>query len=476
MRDVEIAGFAFCLAHVPDLIEGRIDASFENRSGDEGALWDYGQVCAYAPNQACIGGIDLEALARHPRPWCENPICSASRRGMLGEIMPQEEFLGLLQICDSFGFLSLEETFARRAFEKLAAHPLMRENLLAKFRDGRKAAEIEARIRRGALPIRCYDRVIGCIRDGDDSFLSPRIMLENLSCKAIGALSLLHLLSALDFSPDDLDYVIESSGCAAGDEIVRGCGGFARACAEVLGCSNASGCDVRASGAGPAAAVIAGAAQVAGGLRRNVAIIASSSLSDLRYCGFELRKKGSPMAGDCIGSVAILLAPAGGERPVLRLDAVGKLPVGVGSSPRVLLSHLVFDPLGKAGLSASSVDRYAVCLSNPEVCAPLGLGDPAEESVKMIAALASMRGEIDRKEVEYFVRRHGIPGFVSCGGPLVSGISYLGHFAEAAREGKARLAMIVGKGSLFFSRLTNQAEGISFIVELPAQGRLPSEQ
>ena len=303
----------------------------------------------------------------------------------------------------------------------------------------------------GALPIRCRGEVAGCVRDGGDPFLSPLLLLENLSCKAIGALTLLHLLSAAGLSPDDLDYAIESSMCAAGDEVVRGCGGFARACAEALGCSNASGCDIRASMAGPAAGVIAGAAQVACGLRRNVAIIASSSLSDLRCSSLELRKKGLPMAGDCIGSVAILLAPAGGKSPILRLDAVGKLPIGVGSSPRVLVSHLVFDPLDRAGLSASSVDKYAVCLSNPEICTPLGLGDPAEDSVKMIAASASMRGEIEREEVEDFVKRHSTPGFISCGGPLTSGISYLGHFAEAASEGKVRIAMVVGKGAFSIS-------------------------
>ncbi|MBC7078300.1 MAG: glycine reductase, partial [Synergistales bacterium] len=86
MSDVEVAGFAFCLAHVPDLVE-RDNCPI----GD--AVWDYDQVCAYAPNQACIGGIDLSALERHPHPWRENPICDAGRRGSFGEIMPQEEFL-----------------------------------------------------------------------------------------------------------------------------------------------------------------------------------------------------------------------------------------------------------------------------------------------------------------------------------------------------------------------------------------------
>ncbi|MFR5879323.1 MAG: hypothetical protein ACLUEQ_00125 [Cloacibacillus evryensis] len=47
--------------------------------------------------------------------------------------------------------------------------------------------------------------------------------------------------------PEDIDFVVECSEEAAGDMNQRGGGNFAKAIAEIAGCANASGCDVRAS-------------------------------------------------------------------------------------------------------------------------------------------------------------------------------------------------------------------------------------
>ncbi len=52
----------------------------------------------------------------------------------------------------------------------------------------------------------------------------------------------------------------------------RGGGNFAKAVAEIAGCANASGFDVRSFCAGPVNAVIAGATQVASGARPNVVV------------------------------------------------------------------------------------------------------------------------------------------------------------------------------------------------------------
>ena len=38
---------------------------------------------------------------------------------------------------------------------------------------------------------------------------------------------------------------------------------------------------------------------------------------------------------------------------------------------------------------------------------------------------------------------------------------------DAIREGRMQRAMLIGKGSLFLGRLTNLADGASFIVEKP---------
>jgi betaine reductase len=46
-------------------------------------------------------------------------------------------------------------------------------------------------------------------------------------------------------------------------------------------------------------------------------------------------------------------------------------------------------------------------------------------------------------------------------------VPFLGHALDAIRAGEMTRAMIIGKGSLFLGRLTNLADGASFIVEKP---------
>ena len=43
----------------------------------------------------------------------------------------------------------------------------------------------------------------------------------------------------------------------------------------------------------------------------------------------------------------------------------------------------------------------------------------------------------------------------------------MGHAVDAIKAGKMKRAMIIGKGSLFLGRLTNLADGLSFLIEGP---------
>lgn len=45
----------------------------------------------------------------------------------------------------------------------------------------------------------------------------------------------------------------------------------------------------------------------------------------------------------------------------------------------------------------------------------------------------------------------------------------MGHAAEAINSGEMTRAMIIGKGSLFLARLTNLADGASFLIERPTR-------
>jgi betaine reductase len=86
---------------------------------------------------------------------------------------------------------------------------------------------------------------------------------------------------------------------------------------------------------------------------------------------------------------------------------------------------------------------------------------------KMIAALAVMKGQLEKAKMGDFVARKGIPGFAHTQGHIPSGVPYLGHVCDAIREGRMKRAMIIGKGSLFLARLTNLSDGASFLVEAP---------
>lgn len=72
------------------------------------------------------------------------------------------------------------------------------------------------------------------------------------------------------------------------------------------------------------------------------------------------------------------------------------------------------------------------------------------------------------------MKKHGLPGFAPTQGHIPSGVPYLGHAVDAIDAEKIHRAMIIGKGSLFLARLTNLADGASFMLE-KAQPKSVSE-
>ena len=116
-------------------------------------------------------------------------------------------------------------------------------------------------------------------------------------------------------------------------------------------------------------------------------------------------------------------------------------------------------------MKITDVDRYSPEMQNPDITKPAGAGDVPEANYKMIAALGVKRGEIERKEIPEFVKKHGMCGWAPTQGHIPSGVPYLGFAREAIMEGRIKRAMIIGKGSLFLGRMTNLFDGISFLVE-----------
>jgi glycine/sarcosine/betaine reductase complex component C subunit beta len=435
---------------------------------------NYEKALCYAPNLAYIGAMTLEQLAARPRPWYANLRDLPVRFGKYGEIMPEDEFLGLMDICDVFDLIWLEAGFAKSVREKLLAHPVMSADTLKRLEAGHNESAIQDEITRNeALPLYFNNKIVGCCRRGHevDESLSAHVLLENLAAKAGGFLALQHLLKKANIHPEEVDFLIECSEEAAGDSNQRGGGNFAKAIAETAGCVNASGFDIRAFCAAPVDALITGASLVASGARQNVIVLAGGAVPKLFMNAREHVKKDLPAFEDCLGNFAVLLTPDDGKTPVIRLDALGKHSVGAGGSPQAVTTALVYEPLQKAGLKFADVDKYAAELQNPEITLPAGAGDVPESNFKMIAALAVMKGQLERTAIPDFVAKHGIPGFAPTQGHIPSGVPFLGHAVDAIASGAIKRAMIIGKGSLFLARLTNQSDGASFLVEA-ASGEL----
>lgn len=482
MPNAAVKSTAYCLNHTPELgshygttpyLERRDKPDSPFLAGLPGLIQPYDQAARYGPNLAYIGAMTVEQLEAQPRPWHAHLAGEPTRFGKYGEIMPEDEFLGLMDICDVFDLVWLESGFAASVRDKLTAHPVLPPDVLKRLKAGRELAEIRNEIAtKAAAPFHFGGQVVGCCRRGHevDESLSAHVLVENLASKAGGLLALLHLFRNSGMRPDEVDFVVECSEEAAGDMNQRGGGNFAKAIAEIAGCVNASGLDVRAFCAGPVNALITGAALVASGARKNAVVLAGGALPKLFMNARDHVKKGLPALEACLGNFAALLVPDDGTTPVIRLDALGKHSVGAGASPQAVTTALVWDPLQKAGLRFADVDKYAAELQIPEITLPAGAGDVPEANAKMIAALAVIKGQLERGALNDFVAKHGLVGFAQTQGHIPSGVPFLGHAVDAIASGTMRRAMIIGKGSLFLARLTSLADGASFLVEASSGG------
>ncbi len=471
-----IKAVAYTLAHTPGLVEhgSKPQREIARDPAVLGAiqshLRSYDELLAYVPNRAYIGCLRPEALWEIKRPWWKQRQPAASRFGNYGEIMPQTEFYGLLRVADEFDLVCLQTSFLACAREQLRQHPLITETDLRRLGPGYTANAIEEKIaREHACPLRHDGQVIGCIARGhdEDPILAAEIMLENLACKATGILAIRSLfrVSGNSASPREVEYVINTGEEATGDRYQRGAGNLAKAMAELSGCENSTGGDLKAYCCSPIHSIVIAASLVQSGTFRNVVVVGGGSLAKL---GMKFRghlAHDMPVLEDTLASFAILVGPHDGQNPVIRLDAIGRQTVNDGGSAKAIAEALVGRPLDSMGLRIPDVDRYAVELHNPEVTEPAGSGDVPRSNYRTIASLAVLRQEWPREKIADFERLHGLPGFSPTQGHVPSAVPYLGHARDAMLGGDLKRAMFVGKGSLFLGRMTNLSDGMSFILE-----------
>ena len=473
-----LKGTSYTLAITPDMVlyngttqttEKAVNPDSEYLKELPEHLRSYEEAAGYLPNQVYIGNKTPEDLAAEDFPWYDKKT-EANRYGRYGEIMPQDEFIGLIQICDVFDLVKLEKTFAEKVKTRLAAHELIgaeRAAILDKNSDT-DASEIKVLVEEEhAEPLYDGGKLVGAVKRAHDIDvnLSAHVMLENLVTKASSVLSLLYLVKNTGVDATDIEYVIDCCEEACGDMNQRGGGNFAKAAAEVAGLMNATGSDARGFCAGPAHALLSAASLIKAGTFKTVAVTAGGCTAKLGMNGKDHVKKGMPVLEDAIAGFSVLITADDGTSPQIRTDITGRHTVGTGASPQAVIGALVTEPLDHAGLKITDVDKFSPEMQNPDITKPAGAGDVPEANYKMIAALGVKRGDIERKDIAGFVKKHGLTGWAPTQGHIPSGVPYLGFAREDIMQEKIKRVMIIGKGSLFLGRMTNLFDGVSFLVE-----------
>jgi betaine reductase len=291
-----------------------------------------------------------------------------------------------------------------------------------------------------------------------------------LACKATGILAMRWLFEHhrnAGVDPATIDYVINTGEEAVGDRYQRGAGNLAKAMAELSGCVNSTGGDVKAFCCGPIHGVVIAASLVHSGIFRHVLVVGGGALAKLGMKFQGHLAHDMPILEDVLASFAILISAHDGANPTIRLDAVGKHDIRYGGSAQAIAQALIAVPLDKLGRKIPDIDKYAVELHNPEVTEPAGSGNVPRHNYRTIASLGVIRREWSREALDQFERQHGLPGFSPTQGHVASAVPYLGHAREAMLKGALQTAMFIGKGSLFLGKMTSLADGMSFILEAP---------
>jgi betaine reductase len=471
-----IRGARYFLAYAPGLVRhgSKPTREIPKRPGllpeIRAHLRSYEAALAYPPNQVFLGALAPDDLVAIPRPWWRyEPPHPPDRSMPYGEMMPEEEFYGLLKATDQFDLIWLEEQFLDDARTRLSRHGLVTEGDLQRLDKGHSLASIAAQCAAGkAVPLELrHGQLVGCCNRAhdEDESLSANVLLENLACVATATMATRTLICQLDVDISCVDYVLGSGEEAIGDRYQRGGGNLAKAVAERCGLLEATGSDVKAFCCGPNHALAIGAGLVQAGLFRQVIVVGGCSLAKLGMKFQGHLSHGMPILEDVLAGFAVHLAPDDGISPVIRTDALGRHTVRAQSSQQAILEKLVAEPLQKLGLGFRDVDRYATELHNPEVTEPAGSGNVPLTNYKMIAALAVLRREISGADVPRFIQERGMPGFSPTQGHVASAVPYLAHAIDGMRQGRLRNTFFLAKGSLFLGRMTQMSDGLSFLVE-----------
>jgi betaine reductase len=218
--------------------------------------------------------------------------------------------------------------------------------------------------------------------------------------------------------------------------------------------------------AAPVHALVVATALIESCIEERVVVVAGGSLAKLGMKFEGALAKDFPVLEDVLAGMAVLLEPADGSNgPIVRTDAVGRMPVEAGSSPQAQLEALVGAPLDALGIGIGDIATYATEIHNPEITEPQGGGDVPDRNYRMLAGLGVVRRELEEADIPGFARAHGLPGFSPTQGHIASAVPWLPHAIARMRAGDLHRTMVIAKGSLFLARLTRLWDGVSVTLE-----------
>ena len=147
-----IKGASYVLAHTPEMVvyngttqttERVVNPESEYLKELRDHLRSYEECVNYWPNQVYIGNATPEELSQVEFPYYDKTREGSERYGKFGEIMPEEEFLLLVQACDMFEVVKLDKNFVSAHKDALAADPIITEDIISKIEEGYELDEIK---------------------------------------------------------------------------------------------------------------------------------------------------------------------------------------------------------------------------------------------------------------------------------------------------------------------------------------------
>ncbi|MBR4870170.1 MAG: glycine reductase, partial [Oscillospiraceae bacterium] len=183
-----IKGAGYILVHTPDMVlhNGTTQTTerIVNPDGDylkelPSHLRSFEQTLAYWPNQVYIGNKTPDDLAAVEQPWYDKTCDVNARYGKFGQIMPQEEFILLMQACDVFDLVKLDSKFVAAYKDQFAANAVIDETIVARLNDGIDGAEVARLVNEEHSEALYHNgELVGCVNRAHDidTNLSAHVM------------------------------------------------------------------------------------------------------------------------------------------------------------------------------------------------------------------------------------------------------------------------------------------------------------